>query len=244
MSLIHAVNPIEDILNRFESIRNWAGQAIRQSKVGLGLGLAVSALAGAPMPLPQLSLLGPLLATCAAGALGGRAAAAVGFVSFLLNRPGPGATLAAGAIAVFVGWAIPALVAKSRESYEEPEAESEGASAVVVDCDGFSSLDETYGEGTSSHVFNLLHRALKMETRDSDMVVHSQGHELVLVLDGSSPAVAQAVMTRVERRFGAWLADAGYECNLSVGLANMDENEDEFNELLRASRRSQGPYLD
>jgi diguanylate cyclase (GGDEF)-like protein len=115
----------------------------------------------------------------------------------------------------------------------------------VVDCDGFSSLDESYGSGAGDHVFKLLHRALKVETRDSDLVVRAQDQELILILEGSSPEVAKSVMQRVERRFAGWLTDAGYECNLSVGLANMDEDEAEFEALMRSARRSESePYLD
>ena len=149
---------------------------------------------------------------------------------------------AAIALAVAVG--VPKLVASTKEEMET-ENEENGASAVVVDCEGFSSLDDSYGPGSSDHVFGMLHRAMKMETRDNDLVVHSQGQELVLVLDGSSPEIAQSVMERVERRFAGWLADAGYECNLSVGLADMAPQDGDFDSLLRSARRTHGkPYLD
>ena len=85
-------------------------------------------------------------------------------------------------------------------------------------------------------------RALEVETRDSDFVVHAQGQELILVLDGSDPALAESVMARVERRFSGWLSDAGYECNLSVGIGDLASDVDD---ALRAERRSCGkPYLD
>ncbi len=245
MSVVQSVHPCEAIVNRLANLRTWGFQALHHSKVGLGLGLAVSALAGAPMPLPQISLLGPLVAACAAGKVGARAAAAVGFVAFLTGGSGPAETVAGAAIALLTAWGVPKLVARAQEDMEAQREMEGGASAVVIDCDGFGALDDTYGPGTSGHVFNLLHRALKHETRESDMVVHSQGQELILILDGSSPAVAQAVMERVERRFAGWLVDAGYECNLSVGLAGMDPGEGDFDSLLRAARRTHGePYLD
>lgn len=242
MSLVQSVHPCEAIVNRLATFRNRATETIRDSKLGLGLGLAISAVAGAPAPLAQLALAGPIVATLAMGTVGGRAAAAVGFLSFLaVHRPSPGVAVAAAAVALLVGWIVPLFLDRD----EEDEGRESGASAIVVDCDGFGSLDDTYGEGTSEHVFNLLHRALKVETRDRDVVVHAQGHELILVLDGSTPAIAQAVMARVERRFSSWLADAGYDCNLSVGLCGVDVAEDDGEDLLRVARRSQsGPYVD
>lgn len=239
MSLVHSVHPCEAIVNRLANLRNRAAENVRDSKLGLGAGLALAALAGAPMPLPQIALAGPILATLSAGKLGGRAAAAVGFVSYLvLNRPMAAPAVASAVLAVAVG----VLVPQALEWLGAVEKADEGASAVVVDCDGFASLDETYGPGASVHAFSLLRRALETETRGTDLVVQTDGQELILVLEGSSPAVAQTVMARVETRFSQWLADAGYDCNLSVGLANADLGGalDET----RATRPTNGPYLD
>ena len=242
MSFVQSVHPCEAIVNRLATFRKRATTTVQDSKLGFGLGLAASALAGMPSPLAQIALVGPIVTTLAAGTLGGRAASAVGFLSFLaIQRPNAGAALVGAAVSLLVGWLVPLFLVRDGE---ERNQES-GASAIVIDCDGFSSLDDAYGEGTSGHVFDLLHRALRLETRDRDVVVHSQGHELILVLDGSTPAIAQAVMARVERRFSGWLADAGYECNLAVGLFGADEDESDSEDLLSAARRAQnGPYVD
>lgn len=242
MFVVQGVHPSEVNVNRLATIRTWALDTVHNPKAGVGLGLALSAVAGAPMPLPQLALLGPWIAACAAGAMGARAAAAVGFVSYLVfAHPGLLQMAVAAVVALAMAWGIPQLMTRP----SEPRRSDEGASAVVVDCEGFSSLDDTYGPGASDHVFKLLRRALETETRSTDLVVHSHGQELILVLDGSNPEVARAVMERVEQRFSDWLSDAGYECNLSVGLSNVDNDEEEFEALMRATRQSDGePYLD
>ena len=148
MSLVQSVHPCEVIVNQLANLRNRVAENVRDSRLGLGVGLALAALAGAPMPLPQIGLAGPILATLAAGKLGGRAAAAVGFVSYLiLNRPDAAPAMAAGAVALLVGWAVPHVL----ELLGAVDASEENASAVVVDCDGFSSLDKTYGPGASTH---------------------------------------------------------------------------------------------
>lgn len=234
MALVRTVHPCEALVNGIATLRDKAPAGLRDSKVGLGIGFAFAALAGAPMPLPQIALAGPIVATLAMGALGGRTAAAVGFVSYLaLQRPTPGVALAAAAVAALVGWVVPMLLTKVEKL--------DGAtSAITLECDGFASLDLAYGEGASLHVFSLLRRALETETRDSDLVVHVEDKELVLVLDGSNPAVARSVMARVERRFAAWLSDAGYDCDLSVGLTSPEDHDS----LLRAARTENGFYLD
>lgn len=243
------VNSSEVNVNIIAPVKAWAVQTIRKPKVGLGIGLGFAALAGAPMPLPQLALVGPWVAACAMGAVGARVAAGVGLLSYVFfGHPGFLASAVAAVIALLMAWGVPKLlvtpVVEVEEEGEAPRADN-GASAVVIDCDGFSSLDETYGVGAADHVFRLLRRSLEIETRQTDLVVHAQGQELILILDGSSPVVARAVMERVERRFSGWLSDAGYECNLSVGLANMDEEEGNFDSILREARRIENkPYLD
>ena len=224
MSLVHTARPLAPLASRLAP----AVERLRGSRLALVSGLALSALVAAPTPLPQISLAGPVLATLAAGRAGGRAAAAIGFLAVLAFRqPSPALALAAAAVAVAVGWAVPLLVAANEGA--------DNASAVCIDGDGFASLDAAYGPGAAAHAFDLLRRALDTETRETDLVVHAEGREIVLLLDGSDPAVARKIMARVERRFATWLSDAGYECDLSLGLAQGLADDD----LLRSARRSQ-----
>ena len=230
MSLVHSINPCGSVVNRVTEV-------IRYSRWCLGAGLALSALAGAPMPLPQICLVGPFLATLAAGRLGGRAAAALGFLSYLvLNRPSAPITVMAGVLALLVGWMVPTLLQRLGAIGDDAQA-----SAVSIDCEGFSALDKTYGNGAGDHAYRLLRRALETEKRDSDLMVHCEGRELVLVIDGSSPSTACATMARVERRFSRWLSDAGYECDLSVGLFGAIGSDIENRPPTRSNH---GLYLD
>ena len=234
MSLVQTVHPCEAFVNRLALLRNRAVEEVRDSKPALGFGLALSALAGAPMPLSQLGLVGPVLATLAAGRLGGRAAAAVGFLAYLaIARPSAESAIAAGALAALVGWAIPTFLAWLGAA----PAGARTASAVVVDCDGFVALDAKYGPGTGEYAFGLLRRALETETRESDLVVQAEGRELVVVTDGSNPSATRSIMARVERRFSGWLADAGYECELSVGLLDPAPSASDVDDALRSARR-------
>ena len=230
MAMVHSINPCDSVLNRIKE--NVCG-----SRWGLGAGLIFASLAGAPMPLPQISLVGPILATVAAGRVGGRAAVALGFLSYLvLNRPSAPVAMAAGVLALFFGWMVPTVL--QRIGAIEDDAQ---ASAVSIDCEGFSALDKTYGRGAGDHAYRLLQQALEVEKSDSDLVFHCESRELVLVIERTNVAAASATMGRVERRFSGWLSDAGYECDLSVGLFG-SVGSDEANRI--PARPNQGPYLD
>lgn len=240
--MIQAVNSHENLVNRLAALRIDTVEAIHRPAIGLGSGLLVASLAGAPMPLPELALFGPLLAFSGAGAVGARAASAVGFFSFLVfASASPMALVLAGVISIATAWGIPELL-KTRTDAREAEVPT---SAVVVDCDGFASLDEIYGEGASAHVFAMLQRALKHEARDTGLVVEANGNQLILVIGGSTSDAAAAIMERVEARFAGWLADVGYKCDLCVDLSiGRDDEEARFESLMRVSGSLDGPYMD
>lgn len=245
MIVAQRVHSREGIVKGLAHIPAGTVEALRKPRLGLGVGLLVAALAGAPMPLPELAIVGPWIAYLAAGRKGAWASAAAGFSSFaFFAHPSPVAIAFAALFSALAAYGVPTAMASLEERANERRRDDGGASAITIDCDGFASLDESYGEGSGDHVFSMLRRALEQETRDTDLVVHVQGQELVLVLDGASPEVAQSVMMRVERRFSQWISDAGYECNLSVGVAGYDEDEVEFDRIMRSARRAEGPYLD
>lgn len=225
-------------------VKQKAQRGLHHPGVVLTFGLAVSALAGAPAPLQQLSLIGVWLATCANGLPGAAFAAITGVVSYLaFGRPTELGVVAALSIAAAATWAMPRLVVPKAAAVMEDEEDS-GASAIMIDCDGFASLDATYGEGAGDHVRSMLYRAIRMETRERDLVAPMDGNEIVLVLENATPNTAERVMSRVEARFSQWLADAGYECNLSVGLASVDHSESGLDDLLREARSMGHPYMD
>ena len=202
-------------MNNLDSCRDRAFEDLRGSRVAFGCGLLLSAFAGVPMPLSPIALVGPVVATLSVGAVGSRAAAAVGFVFYLaLAHPSAAVAIFAGIFAILLGWVVPTLLGQGL-AYS-PETSS--ASALVLDTDGFRNFDEAYGSGTGEHAFRLFRRAVEAEATGTDLVVQMDGNELVLLTDGSSPSVTRSFMARVGRRFSRSLKDAGYECDLSIGL--------------------------
>ena len=224
MSFVHPIRSCESPTTRLSDFRTWLDDWIADPRLGLAFGFALSALSGVSAPLAYVAIAGPAVASLVAGNLGARAATAVGFVSFLaLEQPSPGAAMLGALVAVAGGWGMPLIVDKARAALWE---EGQDASAIVLDCDGFGALDAKHGEGAGDHAFGLLHRALTMEADESDLVVHTQDRELVLVVDGMTPEAARALMARVERLFAVWLSDAGYECDLTVDLAHSKARRD------------------
>jgi diguanylate cyclase (GGDEF)-like protein len=102
--------------------------------------------------------------------------------------------------------------------------------AVVVDCQGFETLDEYYGTGAGEHVAGMLANVLKNETRESDMICRQGPHEYVVVLPDVDRSEATMLMDRVQERFSRMVSDAGYECNISFGCSPVETEQDRLSE--------------
>ena len=167
---------------------------------------------------------------------GSRIAASVGYVAHLaFAQPSATGAVVAGIVAVVAGAGLPILL----KGFCSERSEMRGASAVVVNVASFADLEDAYGLGSGDHAFRLLRRAMEAEASDGDPVVQMDGAELVLLLDDYHPAHAKAAIRRIESRFARALRDAGYDCDLSLGLA--DEPSRTRNGVSTAFRRFVSP---
>jgi len=102
---------------------------------------------------------------------------------------------------------------------------------VIIDCDGFKRVNDQYGHRAGDHILQMLAKLLEAETRHSDMVVRMGGDEFALILSDADPQIAGRVLGRVEATFRQQMQDAGYECSISIGIAESEEAAD-LDELL------------
>lgn len=138
-----------------------------------------------------------------------RLVAAGGFLLFLVAaRPSALGALESGLLAVFF-----AATFSARAETEE------NASAIIIEAHAFAALDGHYGEGSARIAFGLLRQAMEAEAHNDDLVVQMDGTELVLLTDRLPESEVRAVLARIERRFSHTIRDAGYDCDLDIGLA-------------------------
>ena len=203
MSLVHAKSPTDLLARAGDSALRFA-HSDESKLVG---GIAVALAAASASPFAMLSLAGPFAAARGYGATGARAAAAAGFLAFLVaHRPSAGTTLVAGLLAAFVA-ALAARLVRDQGA--------EGA--VVVECEGFAELDRVYGRSAGRHAYDLLCRAVSYESPDAAMLRDEDASELIVAWDDAAPNVAGDTMRRIERRFMVWMSDAGYDCEMVFG---------------------------
>jgi diguanylate cyclase (GGDEF)-like protein len=103
---------------------------------------------------------------------------------------------------------------------------------VMIDCDDFKILNDTFGHQAGDHVLRILARTLEIGTRSSDLIARLGGDEFVVILQNTDSNEAFKVMSRIQQHFECAVRDAGYDASLSVGYAPMEESELSMDELL------------
>jgi diguanylate cyclase (GGDEF)-like protein len=121
--------------------------------------------------------------------------------------------------------------------YGEP-GETEPVTVVVIDCDGFKELNDTYGHTAGDHVLQMLARTLQYETRKNDLVARIGGDEFVVVLRGTTAAEAKSIMERVEALFETHVRNAGYACTISVGYSPSSDQTESIEALMEQADRA------
>lgn len=109
--------------------------------------------------------------------------------------------------------------------------------AAVIDIDKFKSLNDTHGHAIGDEVLCTLAHVLEESTRSTDLVARLGGDEFCVLLRDISPDDSWRVLYRVEERFHAQVAQQGYPCTLSIGLAGVGMNTMGIEETLHVADR-------
>lgn len=92
-------------------------------------------------------------------------------------------------------------------------------SVVLVDCDGFKQLNDTYGHRVGDQVLTTLVAFLQKAVGDSGSVGRTGGDEFVLVLPRRRRVTIDRVMEQVRERFESTCANLGHPASFSYGVS-------------------------
>jgi diguanylate cyclase (GGDEF)-like protein len=106
---------------------------------------------------------------------------------------------------------------------------------VVIDCDGFKQLNDTYGHQAGDHVLMLLARSLESQTRQTDLVARLGGDEFAVVCQNTGIDEARQILQRVDESFTTMVIDAGYAASLSIGFGTTSEGHNELDAVLEVA---------
>jgi diguanylate cyclase (GGDEF)-like protein len=110
---------------------------------------------------------------------------------------------------------------EERAAVEFARARREGGpvAMVVLDIDGFKSLNDARGHHAGDAVLGAVAQALSSETRELDAVARLGGDEFALLLSGASVAEARLVAERARLAVECSTDETGCAITLSVGIA-------------------------
>jgi diguanylate cyclase (GGDEF)-like protein len=103
---------------------------------------------------------------------------------------------------------------------------------VMIDCDGFKKLNDTFGHKAGDHVLTLLARSIERHTRQTDLVARLGGDEFAVVFQDTDIEEAKNIMKRIDEAFTTTVSDAGYVASLSIGYGVRSQDYNELETVL------------
>lgn len=97
---------------------------------------------------------------------------------------------------------------------------------AMMDIDDFKLHNDTYGHGAGDDVLRFVGDLLRSAVRPSDTVVRYGGDEFVLILPGVTSQQATAIVDRMVKLFGQYVATLSHasSISLSAGVASIHED--------------------
>jgi hemerythrin len=107
---------------------------------------------------------------------------------------------------------------------------------MMIDADGFKSINDTYGHEAGDEVLRQLARCLKNSVRNDDVVCRLGGDEFLILCDHTNLDGAMSVAEKVRREVAALRVPAGagaWQGSISVGVAERTQALEGFDDLLK-----------
>jgi diguanylate cyclase (GGDEF)-like protein len=115
-----------------------------------------------------------------------------------------------------------ALTERAAIEFARAERDRTPTAVIEIDIDQFKKLNDSHGHPAGDEVLQRVARALREETRQSDVVARVGGDEFAVLLPTTSADEARLIAERLRASAQAELAAGGTVAALSVGVATTD----------------------
>lgn len=113
------------------------------------------------------------------------------------------------------------------------------ASILMLDIDHFKSINDRHGHPTGDEVIRGVAALLRAALREEDVPGRYGGEEFGVLLPDTPAAGAEVIAERVRRRVeSATLAQTGLKATVSIGIAELGENDVEYTVAISHAERA------
>ena len=110
---------------------------------------------------------------------------------------------------------------------------------ILLDLDDFKRINDAHGHRVGDEGLRLAADALRLNTREADVVARHGGDEFTVLLVGTSPSGAQEYYGRVRKELANRSErELSFRLHLSAGAANFPRDGDDPDGLLEAADRA------
>ena len=111
---------------------------------------------------------------------------------------------------------------------------------VMIDVDYFKTVNDNYGHHKGDQVLKAIASVLTKNTRQEDIAARLGGEEFLLLLDHCDLTAAEAKAEHIRKKVEE-LKPEGVKITASFGIADLDNNQDDFDKFLK--RADKAVYL-
>lgn len=122
--------------------------------------------------------------------------------------------------------------------WEESQVRKEPLACLMIDADGFKTINDTYGHDAGDSVLKRLAKELKYSVRSDDIVCRLGGDEFVIFCPNTPKEGALKLAEATRKKVNTLQVPAGEGCwngSVSIGVASRDDEMKDTNSLLKAA---------
>ncbi|MFN2540224.1 MAG: diguanylate cyclase domain-containing protein [Mycobacteriales bacterium] len=114
----------------------------------------------------------------------------------------------------------------------------DSTAVLFLDLDGFKAVNDKYGHGVGDEVLMTVAKRLGAAVRPSDTVARIGGDEFVVLVEGASSRVVEAVVERLRTAVAEPFPTLDLQVGVSIGVALSTRGEAEPRALINAADRA------
>lgn len=130
----------------------------------------------------------------------------------------------------------PAFFQHAEKEFTRSQRYNRPLSVMMVDIDHFKKINDEYGHQSGDNVLEIFSEAMQEEIRSTDFIGRIGGEEFALLLPDTTIKEASYLAERVRARITKYPYLAGdmlIEVTASLGVAELNSDDREFNEILQ-----------